>query len=121
MIHHFSTNERRLSAVRELVRICKPGGKVLIYVWAMEQAKQKYTDQDVFVPWQLQKRFHGYTQTATENNVDKQPSGEMVYKRYYHMFKQGELEQLVLQLDNVAVETTLFEHENWVIVVTKTK
>lgn len=46
VIHHFSTQERRQAAVRELVRLLKVGGRALIYVWAMEQEynnqKSKY-------------------------------------------------------------------------------
>ena len=39
VIHHLSTIERRANAIRELLRIVKPGGLVLVYVWAMEQDK----------------------------------------------------------------------------------
>ncbi|XP_056183619.1 alkylated DNA repair protein alkB homolog 8 isoform X2 [Falco biarmicus] len=46
VIHHFSTAERRLATIRELVRLLRPGGTALIYVWAMEQEyknqKSKY-------------------------------------------------------------------------------
>ncbi|XP_009975542.1 PREDICTED: alkylated DNA repair protein alkB homolog 8-like [Tauraco erythrolophus] len=46
VIHHFSTAERRLAAIRELARLLRPGGMALIYVWAMEQEhknqKSKY-------------------------------------------------------------------------------
>ncbi|XP_067102403.1 alkylated DNA repair protein alkB homolog 8 isoform X1 [Osmerus mordax] len=41
VIHHFSTQERRLAAVRELTRLLKPGGRALIYVWALEQEHNK--------------------------------------------------------------------------------
>ncbi|XP_006628174.3 alkylated DNA repair protein alkB homolog 8 [Lepisosteus oculatus] len=41
VIHHFSTKERRLAAIKELVRLLRPGGKALIYVWAMEQEYNK--------------------------------------------------------------------------------
>ncbi|XP_029302280.1 alkylated DNA repair protein alkB homolog 8 [Cottoperca gobio] len=41
VIHHFSTQERRLAAVQELVRLLKPGGRALIYVWAFEQEYNK--------------------------------------------------------------------------------
>ncbi|XP_014783678.1 alkylated DNA repair protein alkB homolog 8 isoform X1 [Octopus bimaculoides] len=37
VIHHLSTKQRRLQAVKELVRLLCPGGKALIQVWAMEQ------------------------------------------------------------------------------------
>ncbi|CAO2636254.1 Alkylated DNA repair protein alkB homolog 8 [Lemmus lemmus] len=46
VIHHFSTAERRVAALQELVRLLRPGGQALIYVWAMEQEyknhKSKY-------------------------------------------------------------------------------
>ncbi|XP_053312443.1 alkylated DNA repair protein alkB homolog 8 [Spea bombifrons] len=42
VIHHLATEERRLKAIQELTRLLRPGGKALIYVWAMEQEyKQK--------------------------------------------------------------------------------
>ena len=41
VIHHFATTERRAHALRELARICRPGGQVMIYVWAMEQKQRK--------------------------------------------------------------------------------
>ncbi|KAM6157700.1 tRNA (carboxymethyluridine(34)-5-O)-methyltransferase ALKBH8 [Rhynchocyon petersi] len=41
VIHHFATAERRMAALQELVRLLRPGGKALIYVWAMEQEYNK--------------------------------------------------------------------------------
>ncbi|XP_040832817.1 alkylated DNA repair protein alkB homolog 8 [Ochotona curzoniae] len=41
VVHHFATAERRASALQELVRLLRPGGKALIYVWAMEQEYNK--------------------------------------------------------------------------------
>jgi alkylated DNA repair protein alkB homolog 8 len=52
VIHHFSTKVLRIKAIKELKRIVKVGGKILIYVWAYEQ-ERKFTTQDVFVPWHL--------------------------------------------------------------------
>ncbi|KAJ3021411.1 UNVERIFIED_CONTAM: tRNA methyltransferase, has a role in tRNA modification [Siphonaria sp. JEL0065] len=62
VIHHFSSFERRVAAVKELIRILKPGGKVLIFVWALEQedgSKRRFEKQDVFVPWNLDKKSFG--------------------------------------------------------------
>ena len=41
VIHHLSTEERRIAALRELTRILRPGGRLLVYVWAMEQDGKK--------------------------------------------------------------------------------
>ena len=36
VIHHLSTHKRRIKAISELVRILKKGGRLMIYVWALE-------------------------------------------------------------------------------------
>ncbi|XP_051842883.1 alkylated DNA repair protein alkB homolog 8 isoform X2 [Antechinus flavipes] len=41
VIHHFATAERRLATLQELARLLRPGGRALIYVWAMEQEYNK--------------------------------------------------------------------------------
>ncbi|KAL0126115.1 hypothetical protein PUN28_004915 [Cardiocondyla obscurior] len=39
VIHHLSTRERRQRAISEIIRVLRPTGRCLIYVWAMEQRK----------------------------------------------------------------------------------
>lgn len=66
VIHHLSTRERRVSAVRQLLRcihragagagVQQRGGRVLIYVWALEQSTSRRGwdeggEQDLLVPW----------------------------------------------------------------------
>lgn len=53
VIHHFSTEKRRLMAIAEMARILRPGGKIMIYVWALEQSQRQFCAQDVLVPWHL--------------------------------------------------------------------
>ena len=51
VIHHIATVERRVRALRELARVLRVGGKVMISVWAMEQKHRKFGSQDVLIPW----------------------------------------------------------------------
>uniref|UniRef100_H3AN43 Probable tRNA methyltransferase 9B n=2 Tax=Latimeria chalumnae TaxID=7897 RepID=H3AN43_LATCH len=51
VIHHFSTKERRVRAIKEMARVLISGGQLMIYVWAMEQKYRRFEKQDVFVPW----------------------------------------------------------------------
>ncbi|XP_053363686.1 probable tRNA methyltransferase 9B [Clarias gariepinus] len=51
VIHHMSTKERRVRALKEMARTLRVGGRVMIYVWAMEQKRRKFEKQDIFVPW----------------------------------------------------------------------
>lgn len=74
VIHHLERRADRVAAIKELVRITKPGGKILIYVWAFEQpesSKRKFTSQDEMVPF-------------------KNKDGS-VYYRYYHLYTDDEL------------------------------
>ena len=74
VIHHLTTRAERIAGIRELIRITKPGGKILIYVWAFEQpesSKRKFTSHDEMVPF---------------TNKD----GTKHY-RYYHLYTDGEL------------------------------
>lgn len=41
VIHHFTTVERRVEAISELARVLRPEGKLMIYVWALEQSRRK--------------------------------------------------------------------------------
>uniref|UniRef100_A0A3P9I7G1 tRNA methyltransferase 9B n=1 Tax=Oryzias latipes TaxID=8090 RepID=A0A3P9I7G1_ORYLA len=51
VIHHLSTKERRIRAIREMARTLRVGGCIMIYVWAMEQKRRKFEKQDIFIPW----------------------------------------------------------------------
>lgn len=51
VIHHLASTERRVHALRELSRVLRVGGRVLITVWALEQTHRKFESQDVLVPY----------------------------------------------------------------------
>ena len=50
VLHHFATAERRLAALAQLSRLLRPGGRLLVYVWALEQPKRQFSSQDILVP-----------------------------------------------------------------------
>uniref|UniRef100_UPI00358F5DC6 alkylated DNA repair protein alkB homolog 8 isoform X3 n=1 Tax=Myxine glutinosa TaxID=7769 RepID=UPI00358F5DC6 len=49
VVHHLSTAERRHAALVEMARVLRPGGRGLVYVWALEQeymrVRSKYLQQ----------------------------------------------------------------------------
>ncbi|VDM67767.1 unnamed protein product [Strongylus vulgaris] len=53
VLHHISTVERRRVALEECGRCLRPGGQMLIYVWAFEQPNGTFPSQDLLVPWNL--------------------------------------------------------------------
>ena len=217
--------ERRLTAIRELVRLLKTGGQTLIYVWAFEQeynkqrskylkeqGKEKFgmTDsvstgiqdlhesslppedthnsvgnvqcagkqpgvklsvhnnrtefktRDLLVPWHLKDRkiqtgenletkkddkaSLGYS-LCSVNKSDSKPDSDFkmclgsnfgissesrtwpgrktecsvpVYHRYYHLFQQGELEQLCGQIPGIKVQSSYYDQGNWCVILEKT-
>ncbi|KAM7360090.1 class I SAM-dependent methyltransferase fire dancer [Cochliomyia hominivorax] len=85
VVHHFATTERRVNALRELARILRIGGRVVITVWALEQRHRRFESQDVLIPWQPPKNrnfnysdeeddedflppYHAYTEDSTNSS-----------------------------------------------------
>ncbi|KAI0046711.1 S-adenosyl-L-methionine-dependent methyltransferase [Auriscalpium vulgare] len=118
-IHHLATPARRREAVERLLQSVSPShGRVLIYVWAIEQdalSKRQIpttpdasspgaiVGEDVYVPWVLNpqpgpQKTSRRRKAATES--EPEPSHEVqiepqTFHRYYHMFAEGELDGLV--------------------------
>ncbi|EIW65650.1 hypothetical protein TREMEDRAFT_36141 [Tremella mesenterica DSM 1558] len=112
-IHHLSTHLRRLDAVRTLISTLQlnsqpPYSRFMIYVWAYEQGSSsrrkmdlEVKEQDVLVPWVIPSQSSRSKRATTEIEIvtnDQKVSSEKqkVYHRYYHLFVQGELHQLVV-------------------------
>ena len=78
VFHHLSTPEHRVEALREMKRLIKPNGRILLSVWAKEQ------------PTKTRRTFakHG------DNIVEWNKFGEK-YERYYYIFERNEIEQLI--------------------------
>ncbi|KAL6727138.1 hypothetical protein Aduo_009042 [Ancylostoma duodenale] len=53
VLHHMSTAQRRKAALEECCRCLRPGGQMLMYVWAFEQPNGTFPSQDLLVPWNL--------------------------------------------------------------------
>merc|ERR1712217_512831 len=57
VLHHLSTEPRRVQALREAARILRTGGEFLVYCWSYEQddenskSHHRFPGQDVLVPW----------------------------------------------------------------------
>ena len=125
VVHHFSNDLLRLKALKEIHRILKINGKFLIYVWALEQTEKKFTKQDNFVPWHLQQKWENDVKVETMESGPKIVKEEKinctVYQRYYHVFKKGEIENLIEKIPGLEIEKSYFDHANWCCIVKKIK
>jgi len=106
VIHHLSTNERRIKAIEELIRITKHGGTIMILVWALEQVernKVRFTEADNFVDW-------------------KDLKTGKIHKRYYHVFAKGELEELIKLVNSdfkIELQESFYDEGNWGVIIKK--
>lgn len=103
VIHHLSIKEDRINAIKELFRICKDGGRIMIYIWAFDQpikSKRHFKTQDEIVPY-------------------KKINGEVHY-RYYHLYKEGEIEEEI-KLTNIPYKfmESGYERGNLYVIITK--
>ncbi|BFZ56112.1 tRNA methyltransferase, has a role in tRNA modification [Savitreella phatthalungensis] len=101
VVHHYSSPERRVEALRNILALLHKGGEALIYVWALEQktSRRGWDDgdpQDIMVPWKTQ----------------DEEGNDQVFERYYHLYKSGDLERDVLQAGGQIVRTG-YDTDNW--------
>lgn len=174
-----------MAALQELLRLLRPGGKALIYVWAMEQEynqkKSKYLrehrtsleaketnkcvsaqelpvgqiasvgeghsahvdpldndplqdgglardvphpklpvhtnrtsfhSQDLLVPWHLKGN-------SARNSARPLGSAGPVLHRFYHVFREGELESICRALHGATVLRSYYDQGNWCVILEK--
>ena len=108
VLHHISTRERRVAAVKELIRIVRTDGKVCISVWADEQVKK--------TKWQLCNTNNSNTDYMIP--FDKR-NGEVIM-RYYHLFTETDFREVLNECTTEAViENFVFDKDNWIAVFRK--
>jgi tRNA (uracil-5-)-methyltransferase TRM9 len=122
VIHHLSTPSRRIHAIRVILdTLRRPsqdltksrGGQALIFVWALEQKTSrrgwdKGDRQDVLVPWVLKS-------PPQNSNSSSSPT---TYHRYYHLYREGELEENATAAGARIVRSG-YDRDNWWVVIAR--
>ena len=142
VMHHLSTTPRRLQCLRELSRIVKVGGRINVQAWALEQdegSKRKFAVTDAFVPFNAQPRYLDKVESAKRKGIENEKvnckgvaemyseaydgaeyderKGLVVFQRYCHMYREGELEDLVSRIDTLKMVQSGFESGNHFIIL----
>ena len=105
VLHHLDTDKKRYQAIREQVRVTRPGGRVYIQVWAnMSNKKPKKfinlpdgSPGDYLVRWQ---KLDGQT-----------------YYRYYHLFQEAEFLDLFKKSQDIKLVNHFYERDNWIAIL----
>lgn len=140
VIHHLSTRERRRRAISEMIRVLRPKGRCLIYVWAMDQRKNsadslylKYNkrnkeeiDQNGIIHERISKCH--LTLPIHKNRTNfahsdmlvpwKKKSGEC-FLRYYHVFREDELTKLCMEISAASIKEVYYDQGNWCVILEK--
>lgn len=96
--HHLSSHDNRIKALKELKRLVKPNGKIMLSVWAKDQPKKtritfdKYGDNIVF--WKKK------------------------YPRYYYIFELDELKLLINEV-GLNIDNQFYDCGNNVFILSK--
>jgi len=136
VLHHLSTEPRRVRALSEAARLLRPGGELLVYCWSYEQDEEKsrsrhrFEGQDVLVPWKHRtpgvRKPKGTAAAAPEapaagageaaaaagGDADWEAEPE-VRQRYCHVYREGELVELLAQVPELEVVESWFDTGNW--------
>lgn len=91
VFHHFPSKNYSQKVARELYRVLKPGGKIVVTVWNLWQKQFLRLNLKNKLGW-------GYMHIPFR-------AGEKVFKRYHHPFKMGEIEDLFQEVGFKTLKT----------------
>ena len=144
VMHHLSTKGRRIRCLEELARVVKVGGLINVQAWALEQeedSKRKFHGADVLVPFNAQPKYLQATDSKKETsaiNNNRATNGKgvaqmlsesfdgadfdskknlVIFQRYCHMYRRGELEELVAEIPNLKLVESAYEKGNHVVLL----
>jgi hypothetical protein len=71
----------------------------------------EFVQQDLLVPWKMQHK------SAVKDNSE---AASKTLLRFYHVFRKGEMEELITQLADICIlERCYYEQGNWCAIVRK--
>ena len=110
VFHHLSTEERRIQAFKEMIRVMKSGGRGLLVVWAYEQ---QYNNEKTAIKHPIDKgdnliRWHGNGNTSDVSKAH----------RYYYFYDKESFTKYI-DIDLIIHNKVFWESGNWILDFTK--
>lgn len=101
VFHHLENNCRRKKCLKEMYRLLKKNGEILISVWSKNQ------------PEKTKKKFENYGDNYVYWKKDKE-----VYKRYYYIFQLEEIKKLFEEI-GFKIKKHFWDCGNEIFILTK--
>ncbi|XP_057291456.1 alkylated DNA repair protein alkB homolog 8-like [Hydractinia symbiolongicarpus] len=80
----------------------------------VSEGRNVFQQQDLLVPWHLKEN-----QKTENKNTAGEKKENKVFHRFYHVFKQGEIEDLCSRVNNVSIERVYYDRGNWCVILKK--
>lgn len=104
-LHHLPTRQERVRSLEQIRRFLRPEGKAFISVWAFEQRRF----QRILERHKLKKEGFGDVLIPIRSK-----DGQAI-RRFYHLFVEGELEQLIAEA-GLEIGQHFKSHDNYFVV-----
>ncbi|CAJ1387454.1 unnamed protein product [Effrenium voratum] len=126
VLHHLSTPARRVQALREGARLLRCGGLFLVYCWSYEQdqrsrSRHRFEAQDVLVPWSFRTPGVKKAKDAGPEEPEGWEQQPPVCQRYCHVYREGELEELLQEVPELELVSSYFDTGNWCAIAKRRK
>lgn len=148
VIHHLATKDRRLKAIENMSRVLVKGGTGLIYVWAKDQQREnkkstyllqhqnkavvdrsqaetatfKIDDNEINLPVHRNRTQFSHTNVLVPWKLKQKEipqDQQKVFLRYYHVFEDGELEQLCSEVSDIEIVKSFYDQGNHCVIIKK--
>lgn len=101
--HHLSNETRRIECLKEMHRVLKPNGKILLSIWSINQSHNKKLDN---------KFKYGDNMVPFKDN-----KGNIIGNRYYYIFNNNEIYNLLTQFFTIDCHNWI--HGNEIFILSK--
>lgn len=102
VIHHLETQNERINAIKEMIRVCKNGSAILLTVWKLE-------DNDVY-----EKGKSITTDTHNKLIMWKDVKNNISYDRFYHFFSHEEIIELIKLINEELISDSTCEKSKYI-------
>ena len=102
VIHHLETQNERINAIKEMIRVCKNDGTILLTVWKLE-------DNDVY-----EKGKSITTDTHNKLIMWKDVKNNISYDRFYHFFSHEEIIELIKLINEELISDLTCEKSKYI-------